>query len=69
MAWEELLNIRDEAIADHNQQAQADPVACPDDGEPLETAGPGVWHCRFHGGFYGPRGVPANRPVGFRRHS
>ena len=49
MSWEELQSIYETARA---EQATADaipPVACPNDGELLETGEDGKLHCRFDG--------------------
>lgn len=49
MAWETLLSIKREAAALAAEQANRPPVACPNDGEPLEQGPGGVLHCRFDG--------------------
>lgn len=47
-SWYGLLSILAEARAMHEQQRNAPPVACPQDGEPLESVN-GILHCRFDG--------------------
>lgn len=54
MAWEQLISIRDEAIAYKRDEIQNPPVACPNDGEPLDAGRNGVLHCPW-GDFEYPR--------------
>jgi hypothetical protein len=48
MSWEELLGIYQSARADREARDSVPPVACPNDGEPLEERD-GVVHCKFDG--------------------
>lgn len=45
MAWEQLLDLAREARAEQ----QRDPVACPNDGEPLSQGPDGQLFCRWDG--------------------
>lgn len=45
MAWEQLISIRDEAIAYARDERTMPPVACPNDGEPLDAGRNGVLAC------------------------
>jgi hypothetical protein len=48
--WYGLLAIVAECIAEHQAAATATPVACPNDGEPLEPGGSrGGLHCPYDG--------------------
>lgn len=49
MAWEQLISIRDEAIAYKRDELTNPPVACPNDGEPLDAGRNGVLHCPYDG--------------------
>lgn len=49
MAWEQLISIRDEAMAYKRDELTNAPVACPNDGEPLEEGRNGVRHCPYDG--------------------
>lgn len=49
MAWEQLLSIQREREAIAAAEQTADPVACPNDGEPLTTGPDGALFCRFDG--------------------
>jgi hypothetical protein len=49
VAWEQLLSIRDEAMAYKRDELTNPPVACPNDGEPLDAGRNGVLHCPFDG--------------------
>lgn len=49
MAWEQYLNIIDEAVAEARAERSRRPVACPNDGEPLTTGPHGELFCRFDG--------------------
>lgn len=48
MSWEQLLAIREEQI-ELIREAEADPVACPNDGEPLQSGPDGQLFCKFDG--------------------
>lgn len=49
MSWEELSAIyADQAMNERNQE-QLPPVACPNDGTPLDVNSGGVLHCPFDG--------------------
>lgn len=48
MSWEQLLAIY-ETAADQEAADATAPVACPNDGEPLESGPSGELHCRFDG--------------------
>ena len=45
MSWYQLLAIRREAIDEFRAQESAPPVACPNDGEPLDSGPDGTLHC------------------------
>lgn len=45
MSWEQLLSIRAAAAEDLRAELDTPPVACPNDGTPLETGPGGVLHC------------------------
>jgi hypothetical protein len=47
VAWEQLTDIAREAAA--YARADATPVACPHDGEPLRTGPEGVKYCPYDG--------------------
>ena len=50
MSWAQLQAIAQEAREEALRQQTEPPVACPQDGEPLEYhPGKGVLHCRFCG--------------------
>ncbi len=51
MSWEQLLSIRSEQI-EACRESEAPPVACPNDGTPLESGPGGVLFCRFDGWQY-----------------
>lgn len=55
MAWEQLISIRDELAAYVRDERISPPVACPNDGEPLDVGRRGVRHCPW-GDFEWPRG-------------
>ncbi len=48
MAWEELLSVIRTDQAERQEDDAAPPVACPNDGEPLDERD-GVLHCKFDG--------------------
>lgn len=48
MSWNQLLDIAQEARQYRDEELAAGPVACPNDGEPLEEVD-GVLHCKFDG--------------------
>lgn len=52
MAWEELLSIYKEAEGQWQAERAAPPVACPQDGEPLDQGPDGVLHCQWDGWTY-----------------
>lgn len=49
MAWEQLLSIFKEAEFWNRAEKNTPPVACPNDGEPLESTNDGKLHCPFDG--------------------
>lgn len=49
MSWEQLIAIEQEARQILADEASSDPVACPNDGEPLVEGPDGVLFCRFDG--------------------
>ena len=51
MSWEQLLTIRAEQAEDAQRarEAERNPVACPNDGEPLVTGPDGKLFCVFDG--------------------
>lgn len=49
MSWEQLLDILTDARQAAAANAAAPPVACPQDGTPLETGPRGELHCPFDG--------------------
>ena len=49
MSWKQLIDIALEAAGERRAAASEPPVACPDDGEPLETTTTGQLHCQFCG--------------------
>lgn len=49
MAWEELLDIIQEGADIARQERSADPVACPNDGEPLQQGADGGLYCKWDG--------------------
>lgn len=49
MSWEQLQSIIDDARATTQQEASDPPVACPNDGTPLETGPAGELYCPFDG--------------------
>lgn len=49
MSWEQLLSMRQEAAEEAQLRASEPPVACPNDGEPLESGPGGTLHCPFDG--------------------
>ncbi|GGQ83804.1 hypothetical protein [Streptomyces flaveolus] len=60
MAWEQLLDIVREAVDLAREERDRDPVACPNDGEPLEAGPDGDLYCpwdgwRPGGGYVGDR--------------
>jgi len=48
MSWEQLLSIRAEQI-EAARESTAPPVACPNDGEPLQAGPHGELFCPFDG--------------------
>lgn len=49
MSWESLLSILRDAADDIDGQLAQPPVACPNDGEPLQTGPNGELFCKFDG--------------------
>lgn len=49
MSWEQLAAILQEGEQIRREDAAADPVACPNDGEPLQPGPDGRLHCKFDG--------------------
>lgn len=47
--WESLRGVLAAAAADYAAEVDADPVACPIDGEPLRVSVSGVTFCPFDG--------------------
>lgn len=52
MSWQQLIDIYNQAVDERRQAATEPPLACPNDGEPLEDAGDGVLHCPWDGWCY-----------------
>lgn len=55
MSWEQLLDIAAEAREIARDEATRPPVACPNDGEPLQERD-GVRNCPFCGEYRWPEG-------------
>ena len=49
MSWYTLLSIVEEAVGYVKQEKTQPPLACPFDGEPLDTAPDGSLFCKFDG--------------------
>ena len=49
MGFENLLDMLKGAKQVQEQLVQLPPVACPNDGTPLETNSAGTLHCKFDG--------------------
>lgn len=49
MSWDQLLDIYRENVEEYESSRNEEPVACPNDGQPLETNEDGVLHCKFDG--------------------
>jgi hypothetical protein len=49
VSWEQLLSIQREAAQVERDQRERDPVACPNDGEPLSLGPDGKLFCRYDG--------------------
>lgn len=49
MSWYQLLSIYQEAAAERQYEAATYPIACPNDGEPLQTAPDGQKFCPYDG--------------------
>jgi hypothetical protein len=49
MGYESLLSITREARQLREQEAQREPTACPNDGEPLLRGPDGVLFCKYDG--------------------
>lgn len=54
MSWDTLIGIRREAADRRQQEDAAPPVACPNDGEPLEADKDGNLRCHFDGWSWRP---------------
>lgn len=52
MSWEQLLDIRHEAVAQAEATRDTPPEACPNDGIPLARGPDGVLFCKFDGWTY-----------------
>lgn len=49
MSWEQLISIRREQAEVIASQLAAEPVACPNDGEPLTQGPDGDLFCKYDG--------------------
>lgn len=49
MSWEQLRDIYRVAAAEKRANDALRPIACPNDGEPLESGSNGSLHCRSDG--------------------
>lgn len=49
MSWEQFIDIGREAARDRAAERDRTPVACPNDGTPLEAGPDGALFCRFDG--------------------
>ena len=49
MSWYTLLSIVEEAVGYVKEEKTEPPLACPFDGEPLDTAPDGGLFCKFDG--------------------
>ena len=49
MSFNQLLDLFKRATQEQQELKAQPPVACPNDGEPLETGPRGELHCRFDG--------------------
>jgi hypothetical protein len=47
--WEQLVSIYHDAALERQAEDAAEPVACPNDGEPLRAATDGRLYCPFDG--------------------
>jgi hypothetical protein len=56
MSWEQLRDIERERREEANRERVDEPVACPNDGEPLVRGPNGELHCTFDGWQY-PRDI------------
>ena len=52
MSWEQLAGVLRDDRAAQEEQAAAAPVACPNDGEPLQAGPTGQLFCPFDGWRY-----------------
>jgi hypothetical protein len=57
MSWGQLQAVLDDARQTADEEANRPPVACPNDGTPLEAAPDGGLFCRFDGWRPGGRHV------------
>lgn len=49
MSWEQLNSIMRQAAQEAQQNRDLPPVACPNDGTPLQAGPDGELHCDFDG--------------------
>ena len=56
MSWEQLADVWRQNENDFREEMRSEPIACPNDGEPLETGPDGYLFCRFDG--WRPSGAP-----------
>lgn len=52
MSWDQLLDVFKVDAEERSLQASQPPVACPNDGYPLEEGPAGTLHCPFDGWTY-----------------
>lgn len=52
MSWEQMLEILDVQRQDEEDFLTRPPIACPNDGWPLEQGPNGELHCKFDGWVY-----------------
>lgn len=52
ISWDQLNDIAREAREFAREEDESEPVACPNDGEPLERDSDGQLRCRFDGWIY-----------------
>ena len=62
ISWEQLKAIMDEARATRELERREPPVACPNDGEPLEQGPRGTLHCKFDGYIWSGGSGGVSRP-------
>jgi len=61
VSWRGLINILRENAQVVQDEQRRPPLACPNDGEPLEDAIMGTRHCRFDGFLYPDDWIPPGR--------